>query len=65
MTFNLEDSPLVKADPSLAKPYPPISQEQCETERLTNCKLEHLRQAQNEAVAYFQKLNPKLQILKH
>lgn len=57
MTFNPEDSPMVNADPS--------SQEQCETERLTNSELEQLRQAQNEAVAYFQKLNPNLRILKH
>jgi len=35
------------------------------SERLTSYELEQLRQAQNEADAYFLKLNPNLRILKH
>ena len=33
MTFKLEDSPMVKADPSLALPWPPISQQDRELAR--------------------------------
>lgn len=35
------------------------------SDRLTNSELEQLRQAQNEAVAYGQKMYPNLRILKH
>jgi hypothetical protein len=35
------------------------------SERLTNSEIEQLRQAQSEADAYLQKLNPNLQILQH
>lgn len=33
MTFNLNNSPMVKADPSLAEPWPKISPEQRESVR--------------------------------